>query len=92
MVEGYIVYESFYYASASEYIRKIDNTPGEVIWDDEHDEDKREGELLETKGKRRMVRSNSIIFQSSHFHIVTIHNKIQNLLFIPYVLNVVLFP
>ena len=28
--EGYIIYESFYYAS--EYIKKIDNAPGGVVW------------------------------------------------------------
>ena len=33
MGEGYISYESFYYAS--EYIKQIENTPGVVIWDDE---------------------------------------------------------
>ena len=49
MEEAYIVYESFYYAS--EYIKKINHTPSVVIWDDECDEDKREGELLEIKGK-----------------------------------------
>jgi hypothetical protein len=36
MAEGYISYESFYYAS--EYIKKIDNTLGVMIWDDERDE------------------------------------------------------
>ena len=40
MVKGYIIYDSFYYAS--EYIRKLDNTPGAVILDDEHGEDKME--------------------------------------------------
>ena len=44
MAEGYISYESFYYAS--EYIKWIDNTPGVVIWDDKRDEEKREGGLL----------------------------------------------
>ncbi len=33
MVEGYILYVSFYYAS--EYIKQIDNTLGVAIWDDE---------------------------------------------------------
>ena len=35
MTKGYIVYESFYYSS--EYINKIDHTPGTIIWDDECD-------------------------------------------------------
>jgi hypothetical protein len=48
--KGYISYESFYYTS--EYIKKIKNTPGVVIWDDKRDEDKREGELLQTNGKK----------------------------------------
>ena len=90
IVEGYMVNESLYYAS--EYIKKIDHTPGSVIWDDEHDEEKREGKLLEMKGKRRLIRSKSLIFRSPHFHIVTIHNKIQNLYLFPYILNVLLFP
>ena len=46
MAKGYTVYELFYYAS--EYIKKINHTPGIVIWDDEHDEGKREGEVIET--------------------------------------------
>ena len=67
MAEGYIIYESFYYAS--EYIKQIDDTRlGVVIWDDEHDEDKTKGGLLETKGKRCLIRSKSRIFRSSHFH------------------------
>ena len=49
MAEGYILYESFYYAS--EHIKQIYNRPGAVIWDDERDEDKREGELLQMSGK-----------------------------------------
>jgi hypothetical protein len=49
MAEGCISYDSFYYAS--EYINKIKNTPGAIIWDDERDEDKREGELLQRNGK-----------------------------------------
>jgi hypothetical protein len=48
MEEGYISYEYFYYGS--EYINRIDNTPGTMIWDDKRDEDKREGELLQTNG------------------------------------------
>jgi hypothetical protein len=50
MEEGYISYESLYYAS--EYMKHIDNTCGLAIWDDEMDEDKREGELLQTNGKK----------------------------------------
>ena len=62
MEEGYISYESFYYAS--EYIKQIDNKPGAVIWDDQMDEDKREGELLQTSGKKLLKKSKRlIIFQ-----------------------------
>ena len=62
MAEGYISYESFYYAS--EYIKKKDKRPGAVIWDDEMDEDKRKGELLQTSGKKRLIKSKRlIIFQ-----------------------------
>ena len=62
MAEGYILYESLYYAS--EYIKKIDNRPGAVIWDDEMDEGKREGELLQMSGKKCLIKSKRlIIFQ-----------------------------
>ena len=39
MEEGYISYESLYYAS--EYIKQIENRPSAVIWSNELDEDKR---------------------------------------------------
>ena len=62
MEEGYISYESFYYAN--EYIKYIDKRLGAVIWDDERDEDKREGELLQTNGKRCLIKSKRLmIFQ-----------------------------
>ena len=54
-IEGYISYESLYYGS--DYINKIENTPDAVIWDDERDEDKREGDLIQTNGKRRLINS-----------------------------------
>ena len=59
MEEVYISYESFYYAS--EYIKHIDNRLGAVIWDDERDEDKREGELLQMNGKRHLIKSKQVI-------------------------------
>ena len=59
MAEGYISYESLYYTS--EYIKQIYNIPGAVIWDDEMDEDKREGELLQTSGKRCLIKSKRLI-------------------------------
>ena len=49
MAKGCISYERFYHAS--EYIKQIDNRLGVVIWDDERDEDKREGEFLKMSGK-----------------------------------------
>ena len=62
MIEGYISYESFYYAN--DYIKQIDNIIGVVICDNERDEYKREGELLQTNGKRRLIKSKRlIIFQ-----------------------------
>ena len=62
MAEGYLSYESFYHAS--EYIKQINNIPGAVIWDDERDEEKREGELLQTSGKKCLIKSKRlIIFQ-----------------------------
>ena len=65
MTKGYISYESFYYSS--EYIKHIDNIPSVVIWDDERDEYKREGELLQMNGKRRLIKSKRLII----FHIYT---------------------
>ena len=59
MVEEYISYESFYYAS--EYIKQINNRPGAVIWNDEMDEDKREGEFLQTSGKKHLIKCQRII-------------------------------
>ncbi len=50
MAQGYISYESFYYSS--EQIKKINNTPGTIIWDDEMDEEKIEWDLLQTSGKK----------------------------------------
>jgi hypothetical protein len=50
MMEGYIVYNSFYYAN--EYIKQIENTLGVVVWDEKQYENKREGKLLQTNGKR----------------------------------------
>ena len=55
MEEGYISYESFYYAS--EYVKQIENTTGVVIWYEERDEDKRKGELLQMNGKRHLIKS-----------------------------------
>jgi hypothetical protein len=60
IAKGDIVYESFYYVS--EYIKKIDDTLGEVVWDDQWDENKREGELLQTNGKGSLIKSKSLIF------------------------------
>ena len=40
MVEGYIVNRSFYYPS--EYIKKIDDTPCILVWDDQWKKEKRE--------------------------------------------------
>ena len=59
MTEEYISYESFYYAS--DYIKHIDNTPGAVIWYDERNEDKREGELLQMNGKILLIKSEWLI-------------------------------
>jgi len=58
MADGYIAYESFYYAS--DYIKQIDNTPSAVIWDKERDEDKREWELLQMNVKRCLIKSKSL--------------------------------
>jgi len=54
MVEGYISYESFYYLS--ENIKQINDTLTLEICDDERDEDKREGDLIEMNGKRCMIK------------------------------------
>ena len=55
MAKGYISYDSLYYSS--EYIKQIDNTPCAMIWDEERDKDKREWELLQMNGKRRLINS-----------------------------------
>ena len=60
-------------------------------WDDERDEDKMEGDVLEMNGKRHTIKSKSFIFLSSHLHKVTIQNKIEFIYLIPCILNVVLF-
>ena len=62
MAEGYTSYEYLYYAN--EYIKQIDNKTSVVIWDDEMDEYKREGELHQMSGKKRLIKSKRlIIFQ-----------------------------
>jgi len=60
MANRYIAYESLYYVS--EYIKQINETSGGVVWDDQWDEDKKEGELLQMNKKRCMIKSNSLIF------------------------------
>ena len=60
MVEGYVIYELFYYAS--EYIKKIDDTIGEVVWEEQLDEEKMEGEPPKMNGKRCMIKSKPLIF------------------------------
>ena len=55
-----IVYESLYYAS--EYVKKLNDTPGAVVWDDQLDEEKKEGELLQMNEKRPMIKSKPLIF------------------------------
>ena len=59
MAEGYILYEFFYYSS--EYIKQIENRPCVMIWDDEIDEDNREGKFLQTSGKKCLIKSKRII-------------------------------
>ena len=60
VVKTYTIYESSYYAS--DYIKKIDDTPRAVVWEEELDEDKRKGELLQTNQRRCMIKSKPIIF------------------------------
>lgn len=55
MAKGYISYEYFYYVNY--YIKHIKNTSSAMTWDDEKDEEKIEGEILKTNGKRRMIKS-----------------------------------
>jgi hypothetical protein len=77
MVEGYIVYKSFYYAS--EYIKKIDDTEGAFVWDDDQDEEKREGELLQMNRKMCLIKRRSIIFcQFSTNELFTLNLIIYN--------------
>ena len=60
MAEGYIVYESFYFSS--EYIKNIDDSLGEMVWEDQLGEEKREGEPLQMNVKMCMIKSNPLIF------------------------------
>jgi hypothetical protein len=60
MEEGYILYDSFYYSS--EYIKQIDDALGALVWDDQRDENKREGEIIQMNKKRRFIKSKSLIF------------------------------
>ncbi len=57
--KGKLSYEYLYYAS--EYIKQINNTSGAEIWDDERDEDKREGEIHEMNGNRNMIKSKCML-------------------------------
>ena len=50
----------FYYAS--ELNKKIDDIAGAVVCDDHKDEEKKEGELLQTNGKRLLINSKSVVF------------------------------
>jgi len=84
MAEGYISYDSFNYSNA--YINHTANTPSVVIWDNERDEEKREGELLQTNGKTCMIKSKSlIIFQISTQKLFTLKFILMHIL-ISYVL------
>jgi hypothetical protein len=60
IAEGYIVYDLFYYAS--ENIKQIVDISRIMVWDDQQDDEKREGELLQTNGKRNLIKSKSLIF------------------------------
>lgn len=65
MVEEYILYKSFCYAS--EYIKQINNAPVAMIWDDKRDEKKREGEIIETNKKKIMIKSKCRIIIFSNY-------------------------
>jgi hypothetical protein len=58
--EGYIVHESFY--CVSEYIKQVDDTTGVFVWYDHKDEDKKEGDLLQTNRKRALIKGKSTIY------------------------------
>jgi hypothetical protein len=60
MKERYIVYKLFYYDS--DYIKQIDDKKGVFVWDEHQDEDKREGELLQTNIKRCLIKIKSFVF------------------------------
>jgi hypothetical protein len=44
------------YICTLDQINRIGDTPREVVWDDQQDEDKREGKLLQMNGKRRLIK------------------------------------
>jgi hypothetical protein len=60
IVEGYILCESSY--DSNEYIKKIHDTLGIVVWEDELDEDKGEGEILKMNIKRCIIKNKPTIF------------------------------
>ena len=82
MVEGFIAYDSFYYTS--EHIKQFDDTPGGVVWDDQQEKDKREGELLQMNTKMCMIKSNSLIFCHFSIYIVLVYNGLDNIYLISY--------
>ena len=59
MENGYIVYQILYYAS--EYIKHIVDTLGEVVWENQWDEEKIKWEILHMNGERNMIKSKSLI-------------------------------
>ena len=81
MVEGYIVYELFYYAS--EYIKKIYDTPGEMVWDDQRHEDKRKGEILQTN-KKNILDKEKVIYIFSNLYGEILYTKVDNIYLISY--------
>ena len=74
--KGYIVYESFYHTS--EYIKQIDETPGEVVWDDQQDENKREGELLPNEQNKAHDKE-LVIYILSVLYRVIVYSEIDNI-------------
>jgi len=76
MVEEYIVYKSLCYVS--EYNKKTENKVGEVVWDDQREEDKREGEILQMNEKNCM-HSYFVTFDRE-----TIYIEVENIYLISY--------
>jgi len=60
MVEGYVIYESFYYVG--EYIKQTNDVLGRVVWDNHSDEDNKWRWDTQNQKKRCTIKCKPLIF------------------------------